>query len=60
MKHTPERIMSRLEDAEEQLSALEDRVMGSTQATQQKEKKILRNEDRLRDLWDNKCANTSL
>lgn len=37
-----QRIRSRLEDAEEQSSDLEDRVMESTQAKQQKEKIVFK------------------
>ena len=39
-------------------SELEDRVVEITQAEQKKEKLILKNEDTLRDLWNNvKCTN---
>lgn len=51
MKNTPEGITSRWEDSEEQIHDLEDRVMGSTQTEEQK--KVFKNEDKLRDLWDN-------
>lgn len=36
MKNKPDEINSRLEDAEEWISNLEDRVVGSTQAERQK------------------------
>lgn len=45
MKNTLEGINSRLEDTEEQISDLEDRVV-----EQQKEKKNILNRDRLRDV----------
>lgn len=48
---------SRLDDTE-QISNLEDRIMVITQSEQQKEKRILKNEDCLRDLSENiMCAN---
>lgn len=52
MKNTLEGIDNRLEDAEEQTSNLKGRVMKSTQAEQQKLKRIFKNEDRLRELLD--------
>lgn len=45
LKNTLEGINSRLEDTEEQISDLEDRVV-----EQQKEKKNILNRDRLRDV----------
>lgn len=45
LKNTLEGINSRLEDAEEQISDLEDRVV-----EQQKEKKNILNRDRLREV----------
>ena len=58
MKHTLEGINSSLGDTEEQISQLEDRVMEIIEAEQKKEKRIKRNEDNLRDFWDNiKCTN---
>ena len=50
---TVEGTTTRLEDAEGCISNLEDRVMGSTQAEQQREKIIFKKEGRLRDLLDN-------
>ena len=50
MKNTLEGINSRLNDSEEQISELEDRAMAIT-ATEQK--KMKRNKDSLRDLWNN-------
>ena len=38
---------------EKQLGKLEDRVVEITDTEQKKEKRVKRNEDSLRDLWDN-------
>ena len=53
MKNTLEGINSRITEAEEQISNLEDRMAEFTDAAQNKEKRMKRNEDSLRDLWDN-------
>ena len=47
MKNTLEGINSRLEDAEEQISNLENRVVEITQSKQQKEEESPQNEDSL-------------
>ena len=52
MKNTLERINSRITEAEEQISDLEDRMVEFTAVEQNKEKRMKRNEDSLRDLWD--------
>ena len=52
MKSTLEGICSRLNE-EEWITELEDRVVEITMAEQKKAKKVKRNEDSLRDLWDN-------
>ena len=58
MKKTLEGISSRITEAEEQISDLEDRMIEITAMEQNKEKRMKRNEDSLRDLWDNiKCTN---
>ena len=58
MKNTLEGINSRITEAEEWISDLEDRTVEFTAVEQNKEKRIQRNEDTLRDLWDNiKCNN---
>ena len=58
MKNTLEGINNRITEAEEQLSDLEDRMVEFTAVEQNKEKRMKRNEDSLRDLWDNiKCNN---
>ena len=58
MKKTIEGINSRITDAEEGISDLEDKIVEITVAEQNKEKRMKRNEDSLRDGWDNiKCTN---
>ena len=53
MKTTVEGINSRITEAEEWISDLEDRMVEFTAGEQNKEKRMKRNEDSLRDLWDN-------
>ena len=53
MNTTLEGINSRITEAEEQISDQEDRMVEFTAAEQNKEKRMKRNEDSLRDLWDN-------
>ena len=53
MKTTLEGINSRITEAEERISDLEDRMVEFTATEQTKEKRMKRNEDSLRDLWDN-------
>ena len=58
MKNTLERINSRITEAEERISNMEDIMVEFTAEEQNKEKRMKRNEDSLRDLWDNiKCTN---
>ena len=58
MKTTLEGINSRITEAEEWISDLEDRMVEFTAAEQNKEKRKKRHEYSLRDLWDNiKCNN---
>ena len=57
MKTTLERINSRITEAEERISDLEDRMMEFTGMEQNKDKRMKRNEDSLRDLWDNSKHN---
>ena len=52
VKHTLEGINMRITEAE-QISELEDRMVEITATEQNKEKRMKRNEDSLRDLWDN-------
>ena len=57
MKNTVEGINSRITEAEERISDLEDRMVEITAAEQNKENRMKRNEDSIRDLWDNiKCT----
>ena len=53
MKTTLEGINSRITEAEERISDLEDRIVEFTAVQQNKEKRMKRNEDSLRDRWDN-------
>ena len=53
MKTTLEGINSRMTEAEEQISDPEDRMVEFTAVEQTKKKRMKRNEDSLRDLWDN-------
>ena len=58
MKNTLEGINSRITEAEEWISDMEDRMVEFTAMEKNKEKRMKRNEDSLRDLWDNiKCTN---
>ena len=58
MNNTLERINSRITEAEERINDLEDRMVEITATEQNIEKRMKRNEDSLRDLWDNiKCTN---
>ena len=58
MKNTLEGINSRITEAEEWISDLEDRMVELTAVEQNKEKRTNRNEDSLRNLWNNiKCNN---
>ena len=53
IKNSLEGTNSRITEAEEWISDLEDRMVEFTAAEQNKEKRIKRNEDSLRDLWEN-------
>ena len=45
-------------DTEDRISEVEDRMVEINETERKKEKQIKRNEDNLRDLWDNvKCPN---
>ena len=58
IKNSLEGISSRITEAEEQISDLEDKIVEITTAEQNKEKRMKRIEDSLRDVWDNiKCTN---
>ena len=53
MNSTLEGINSRVTEAEEWINDLEERMLEITAAEQNTEKRMQRNKDRLRDLWDN-------
>ena len=53
IKNALEGINSRITEAEEQTSELEDKMVEITAVEQNKEKRMKRIEDSLRDLWDN-------
>ena len=58
IKISLEGINSRITGAEERTSDLEDKIVEITTTEQNKEKRMKRIEDSLRDLWDNiKCTN---
>ena len=58
MKNILKGINSRITEAEERISYLLDRMVEFTAVEQNKEKRMKRNGDSLRDLWDNiKCSN---
>ena len=58
IKSTLEGINSRLTEAEESISEVKDRMVEINEAERKKEKRIKRNEDNLRDIWDDvKCCN---
>ena len=58
IKSSLEGINSRRIEAEERISDLEHKIVEITTAEQNKEKRMKRIEDSLRDLWDNiKCNN---
>ena len=58
IKNSLEGINSRMTEAEKWRSDLEDKIVKITTAEKNKEKRMKRIEDSLRDLWDNiKCTN---
>ena len=61
IKNSLEGINSRITEAEERIIDLEDKIVEITTADQNKEKRMKRIEDSLRDLWDNiKCTNIGI
>ena len=46
-------VNSKITDAEEQISELEDRMVEITATEQNKEKRMKRKEESIRDLWNN-------
>ena len=58
IKSSLEGINSRITEAEERISDLEDKIVQIITTEQNKEKRMKRIEDNLRDLWENiKCTN---
>ena len=58
IKNSIEGINGRITEAEARISELEDKIVEITTAEQNKEKRMKRIEDSLRDIWDNiKCTN---
>ena len=56
IKNTLEGTNSRTTEAEDRISEVEDRMVEINETERKKEKRIKRNEDNPRDLWDNvKC-----
>ena len=53
IKNTLEGTNSRITEAEIRVSEVEDRMVEINEAERKKEKRIKRNEDNFRDLWDN-------
>ena len=53
IKNTLEGTNSRITEAEYRISEVEDKMVEINEAERKKEKRIKRNEDNLRDLWDN-------
>ena len=53
IKNTLEGTNSRITEAEDRISEVEDRMVEINGTERKKEKLIKRNEDNLRDLWDN-------
>ena len=52
---------NRIMEAEDRISEVEDRMVEINESQRKKEKQIKRNEDNLRDLWDNvKCPNIQI
>ena len=53
IKNTLEGTMSRITETEGRINEVEDKMVEINEAERKKEKRIKRNEDNLRDLWDN-------
>ena len=58
IRNTLEATNSRVSEAEDRISEIEDRMVEINEEKRKKEKRIKRNEDNLRDIWDDvKCCN---
>ena len=53
LKNTLEGTNSRITEAKDRISEVEDKMVQINEAERKKEKRIKRNEDNLRDLWYN-------
>ena len=53
IKNTLEGTMSSITETEDRISEVEDKMVEINEAERKKEKRIKRNDDNLRDLWDN-------
>ena len=53
IKNTLEGINSRIMETQDRISEVEDKMVELNEAERKKGKRIKRNEDNLRDLWDN-------
>ena len=61
IKNTLEGTNGRIIEAKDRISEAEDRMVEINESERKKEKRIKRNEDNLRDLWDNvKCPNIQI
>ena len=61
IKNTLEGTKSRIMETEDRISEVEDKMVEINEAERKKEKRIKRNENNLRDLWDNvKCPNIQI
>src|SRR5574337_1906599 len=61
IKSTLEGTNSRITEAEKKINEVEDRMVEINEAGRKKEKRIKRNEDNLRDLWESvKCPNIQI
>ena len=61
IKNSLEAANSRIPEAEEWISEVEDRLVEITDAEQKREKRLKTNEESLRELWDNvKYTNISI
>ena len=58
IKNTLEETNSRITEAEDRIGEVEDKMVEINEADRKEEKRIKRNQDNHRDLWDNvKCPN---
>ena len=61
IKNMLEGTNSRITEAEDRISEVEDRMVEINEAERKREKRMKRNEDNLRDLWDKvKCPNIQI